>query len=264
MAEDAHIPEDDAEALRVRRAELHDFMREIAAAALMLPAPETYLEAERAVRAITMADRMAQMLRDKALGKAEEAREEKQDTPPPPKTASRHRPTGLPINGAEREARDPIRKALRMLADRLMAAAKTIPLPCDAITALRALRYARACERILTQLYAAPNPKSVQPVKPAPPAAKRSPEEIRLYYKQIEQELWEKFSPSPEAQALRAAKQLAAQTALETESPEPDASPGSSTEDTKTPTEGTTALNPRPNISEGQAGSSTDQTPDPP
>jgi hypothetical protein len=248
MAHATNMSEDDAEALRVRRAELHEFMREIAAAALMLPNPETYLEAERAVRAITMADRMGQKLRDVTLSEAEEAGEEKQDTPPPPKKA-----VPLPINGAEKETHDPVRTALRILADRIMAAARTLPMPDNALTALRALRYARACERMLTQLYTPPQFSPPKP-KPAPPV------DPYLRLEQIKRELWEQHSPSPQAQAIRAAKR-AAQSAAERQTPEPlktdipelPTHADGSAEDTKTPTDGPFSLNPRPNISEGQA-----------
>jgi vacuolar-type H+-ATPase subunit F/Vma7 len=264
MAEHAHILDDDAEALRVRRAELHDFMREIAAAALMLPAPETYLEAERAVRAITIADRMAQMLRDEA----EEATEEKQETPPPPKTA-----VPLPTSGAEKEARDPIRTALRSLGDRMMAAAKAVPMPDSALSVWRALRYARACERMLAQLYAAPQLCTSPKPRPAPPVEEAKPpipQHLRL--ETVRRELWEKYSQSPEAQAIRAAKQRAAQLAIEAEiaeltAPKPGTTVAGSAEDTTTPTDDAKASKPRPNISEEQADSHNNQTPlspDPP
>jgi hypothetical protein len=213
MADYADMCEDDADALKRRRKDLYAFMQELTAAAAMLPSPETYLEAMRAVQAITTADRFIQTL----------------DLDVTPKNLTPENVTPLnaepdtilasPTPAAPTSAS--MRKGLRQLADRIMAAVKTIPMPDNAITVWRALRYASACERMLTQLYAAPQictPAKPKPEpKPALPAAKRSSEEIRAYYQQIERELWEKFSQSPQAQSLRAAKQRAAQSAFEAE-----------------------------------------------
>jgi hypothetical protein len=78
--------------------------------------------------------------------------EKKEDVSPPSST---------PCNGAEKqEGRDPVRLSLRAYADRVMEAATFIPKPDSFLEGERAGRYAAACERMLTQLYAPPKSKT--------------------------------------------------------------------------------------------------------
>ena len=125
---------DDALALKARREALRAFVNDVAAHVQTLSLPETYLEAERACRCIAIHDRVIQTLPliagDALLG----------DGP-----------------GDKPDAiLKPIRRHLRVYADRVMETTAALPKPSSFLEGERAGRYALACDRMLTQLYTAP------------------------------------------------------------------------------------------------------------
>jgi len=139
--------EDDDEALAARRAGLRHFVKEVTAAVLVLPLPETYLEAEYAARAVTVADRVAEKLIPEA------------DKLAPVYFRPRHvSPVDFPPIAPQKPKTpiDHVRKALRLYTDRLLKATPQIPLPNCFLEGTRALRFAQVCERLFTQLYAKP------------------------------------------------------------------------------------------------------------
>ena len=126
-------PEDDAAALAIRRANLRAFVEDVVEVVRNLPMPDTYLEAERSVRVVTVADRFIVRVPD-----------EEDDL------------SVSSCGGDEKKAVTPARKALRRYADQLMAAVARIPKPDSYLEGERAARYALACDRMLVQLYTAP------------------------------------------------------------------------------------------------------------
>ncbi len=123
--------ETDALALKRRREALRVFVDEIASHIQTLDLPETYLEAERAARAITVHDRTIETL-PLIIGDNE----------------SDHAQAAL----------KPIRRLLRRYADRVMEAVTLIPKPDNFLEGERAGRYALAADRMLAQMYEAPKP----------------------------------------------------------------------------------------------------------
>ncbi len=131
MARDTAAANPDIAALETRQADLRAFFEDIAAIVMALPMPETFIEAERSVRAVNVADRFLQTV--------------PADETPDPAPG----PDASPV-------RDPHRLALRTYADRLMAAARRIPKPASFLEGERAGRYAVQANRMLVQLYTAP------------------------------------------------------------------------------------------------------------
>ena len=121
-----YTPEDDAAALASRRRALRAFTAAVSAHLRGLDAPQTYLEAERAVRTVTAADRILERL-------PPDAGDDIASAPP-----------------------DPERLLLRADADRLMAAASLIAKPETLADGDRAMRYALAADRMLIQIYGPP------------------------------------------------------------------------------------------------------------
>jgi len=151
----------DADILKARREALRAFVDDIAAHIQKLDLPETYLEAERAARCITVHDRAIQTL---PLHAGEIARQ-----------------AGDPANAAKTDSNSeshapeilaamlkPIRRSLRRYADRVMEAVTFITRPDSFLEGERAGRYALAADRMLSQLYEAPAPKHFgAPARPA-------------------------------------------------------------------------------------------------
>ncbi len=123
--------ETDADALKARRAALRAFVDDIASHVQTLDLPETYLEAERAARAITVNDRALQSL---------------------PLIA------GVALGEETTTVVAPLRRHLRRYADRVMEAVTFITKPDSFLEGERAGRYALAADRMLSQLYEAPKP----------------------------------------------------------------------------------------------------------
>ncbi|ESQ78908.1 hypothetical protein [Asticcacaulis sp. YBE204] len=115
-------PDDDARALRQRRAELREFAAEIAEAIEDIDLPETYLDGERAVRMIRVADVVLMRVT---------------------------RPD-------QRDTIRPARQRLRDQADLIVQAVRALPKPTDFLEGERAGRFILATERLWTQLYAPP------------------------------------------------------------------------------------------------------------
>jgi len=128
---------DDAAALEQRLADLRQLSRDVAEAVAAIPSPETYLDGERAVRAITRADRLLSRIPGEAT--QPEDTTDATETPPPPK-------------------RSPDRLKLRDTADRVLAAIHLIPKPTTFLDADRAARCIQASEVMLIQLYTDPKP----------------------------------------------------------------------------------------------------------
>ncbi|ESQ78213.1 hypothetical protein [Asticcacaulis sp. YBE204] len=124
MDETAFNAEDDARALRQRRAELREFASEIAEAIEDIDLPETYLDGERAVRMIRVADVVLMRVT---------------------------RPD-------QRDTIRPARQRLRDQADLIVQAVRQLPKPTDFLEGERAGRFILATERLWTQLYAPPKP----------------------------------------------------------------------------------------------------------
>jgi hypothetical protein len=132
--------ETDAFALKRRREAFRVFVDTIASHIQTLDLPETYLEAERAARAITVHDRAIETL-PLIIGDTE----------------SDHAQAAL----------KPIRRLLRRYADRVMEAVTFIPKPLCFLEGERAGRYALAADRMLAQLYEAPRIDTPKPAKTA-------------------------------------------------------------------------------------------------
>ncbi|MFT4076429.1 MAG: hypothetical protein QM647_12965 [Asticcacaulis sp.] len=116
------------------------FVDDIASHIQTLDLPTTYLEAERAARAITVHDRAIETL-------------------PliPGDTASDHADAAI----------KPLRRLLRRYADRVMEAVTLITKPDSFLEGERAGRYALAADRMLSQLYEAPRADTPKPAKAA-------------------------------------------------------------------------------------------------
>ncbi|MGN6208300.1 hypothetical protein [Asticcacaulis sp.] len=130
----------DADRLKARREALRGFVDAIARHIQTLDLPETYLEAERAARAITVHDRAIETL-PLTVGDAE----------------SDHAQAAI----------KPVRRLLRRYADRVMEAVTFIPKPLCFLEGERAGRYALAADRMLAQLYEAPRVDTPKPAKAA-------------------------------------------------------------------------------------------------
>lgn len=113
--------DDDAAALKARRERLRAVAIQIAEVVETIPLPHTFLEAERAARTVTIADRMILRL--------------------PPD---------------EPEAVKPARQRLRIFGDRLLDTIERLTLPDTFLGAERAGRCVLATDHMLAQLYEAP------------------------------------------------------------------------------------------------------------
>lgn len=111
---------EDVAALDARRERLRAFAADVAETVEAIAMPETFLEGERAVRTVTIADRILARL---------------PDTP---------------------EVRSPARLRLRGHADRLLDAVYALPKPDTFLEAYRAGRFALAADTMLSQLYEQP------------------------------------------------------------------------------------------------------------
>jgi hypothetical protein len=121
MACDPISPED-AAALSARRERARAVAGRIAQAVEAMPMPRTFFDAERAVRPITVADRMLVRLPDP------------------------HGEGGI----------SPARQRLRVFSDRILAAIEGLPMPETFRDAERASRCVLATDTLLTQLYTPP------------------------------------------------------------------------------------------------------------
>lgn len=129
--------QDDATALATRRLTLRGYADRIAQIVEGLDLPETFLEAERAARAITAADRTIQQL---PLTPEESAPDAAPETSPDNPPAARKAP----------------RLRLHAFADRLLTVIGLIPDPDSFLEGERAGRCLLAADRMLSQLYEAP------------------------------------------------------------------------------------------------------------
>jgi hypothetical protein len=134
--------EDDAAALATRRLTLRAYADRIARIVEGLDLPETFLEAERAARAITAADRLIQQLPNIPEDQDGEA----EDTPVVIK---------------------PPRRRLRAFADQLLKVIGYIADPDSFLEGERAGRCLLATDRMLSQLYEAPKANARFPKSPA-------------------------------------------------------------------------------------------------
>ena len=153
MDEVSEIENDQAE-LKAARTRLRAFAALVAEAVESIDMPETFLEGERAARAVIMADRMVTNLPVAEIPEAEEASE------------------AAPIIA-------PARKRLRLYAHRLLDTIERLPLPKIFLEGERAGRCVLATDRMLSQLYEAPRPEVTRMevpgftgLKTARPAAK--------------------------------------------------------------------------------------------
>ena len=162
----------DEAALNARLARLRAFAEDIAARLQTLPAPETWLDAARAARAIQAADQTLTGL---------------PETPPPSREAHASPATSPAIAGEDKstasvspvhggggvcaandgggttpQAAHTLRHHLRACADRLLDAADRIPYPETHLEAARAQRYALTAQALLRQLYTTPRPAPVK------------------------------------------------------------------------------------------------------
>ncbi len=152
----------DLAALASRRADVREFVEDIAAHVRGLGMPETYRAANSVVRAITLSDRFLQAV----------------PPPEPGETAEKPSP-GQPAAGPKASpVRDPHRLALRDHADQVMAAVRRIPKPASFLEGERAVRYALSADRMLVQLYTPP--------KPARPADDAGDDAERIYPDDLE------------------------------------------------------------------------------
>jgi hypothetical protein len=113
----------DAAALIARRERVRALAGQVAQAVEALDVPRTFFDAERAVRAITVADRML---------------------------------VRLPDPQDESEGISPARQRLRLFADRILAVIEGLSSPASFRDAERAARCVLATDTLLTQLYAPP------------------------------------------------------------------------------------------------------------
>lgn len=125
----------DEAALIARRERLRAFAADVADCVEAIPMPESFLEGERAVRTVTIADRILARLPD------ERAQDEY--------TQAHASAIGWPE-----------RLRLRTYADRLLDTVYDLPKPECFLEAERAGRFTLAADRMLTQLYGRPKPKS--------------------------------------------------------------------------------------------------------
>ena len=141
-ADPAAQTEDDATALATRRLTVRAYADHIARIVESLDLPETFLEAERAARAITAADRLIQQLPnipEDQVGAAEDA------------------PVVI----------KPPRRRLRAFADQLIKVIGYIADPDSFLEGERAGRCLLATDRMLSQLYEAPKANARFPKSPA-------------------------------------------------------------------------------------------------
>ena len=189
-------PEDDGAALKSRREALRGFVNDIADHVQTLSLPESYLEAERACRCVTIHDRVIQTL-PLIAGDDLLAMQVKEGLPLPPfapqmvpaldkrctfdgayphEWGGRGEPLVEDFTGRAGMLPDavlkPIRRHLRVYADRVMEATALLPKPTSFLEGERAGRYALACDRMLTQLYTMP--KATPTAAPKAAAAKLS------------------------------------------------------------------------------------------
>ena len=129
----SEIENDQAE-LKAARARLRAFASLVAEAVESIDMPETFLEGERAARAVIMADRMVTNLPVAEIPETEDASE------------------AAPIIA-------PARKRLRLYAHRLLDTIERLPLPKTFLEGERAGRCVLATDRMLSQLYEAPRPE---------------------------------------------------------------------------------------------------------
>ena len=113
--------DDDATALKARRERLRILAAQVAEVVESIAMPDTFLEAERAARTLTVADRMI-----------------------------------LRLSPDEPESVKPARQRLRVYAHRLLAAIENLTLPVTFLEGERASRCVLATDRMLSQLYEAP------------------------------------------------------------------------------------------------------------
>ncbi|MFT4074357.1 MAG: hypothetical protein QM647_02415 [Asticcacaulis sp.] len=146
---DSEVDNDLAE-LKAARARLRAFAGLVAEAVESIDMPESFLEGERAARAVIAADRMVTSLPVAEILEAE----------------------ATPIIA-------PARKRLRVYAHRLLDAIEKLPLPKTFLEGERAGRCVLATDRMLSQLYEAPRPEAsrvplpgIAGLKAAKPAAK--------------------------------------------------------------------------------------------
>ena len=130
--------EDDATALATRRLTVRAYADRIAQIVEGLDLPETFLEAERAARAITAADRIIQQLPTIPEDQPENPNDDNSDADQAPVIIK------------------PPRRRLRTFADRLLEVIGLIPDPDSFLEGERAGRCLLASDRMLSQLYEAP------------------------------------------------------------------------------------------------------------
>lgn len=150
MDKASDIENDQAE-LKTARARLRALAGLVAEAVESIDMPETFLEGERAARAVIAADRMVASLPVVEISEAEAA----------------------PLIA-------PARKRLRVYAHRLLAAIENLTLPTTFLEGERAGRCVLATDRMLSQLYEAPRPEAprvefagLKTTRPAPKSTSR-------------------------------------------------------------------------------------------
>jgi hypothetical protein len=141
--------EDDAALLATRRLTVRAYADRIAHIVEGLDLPETFLEAERAARAITAADRIIQQLPAIPEDQPENPNNNDSDADQAPVIIK------------------PPRRRLRVFADRLLTVIGLIPDPDSFLEGERAGRCLLATDRMLSQLYEAPKANARFPKSPA-------------------------------------------------------------------------------------------------
>lgn len=147
--------ENDQAELKTARARLRAFAGLVAEAVESIDMPESFLEGERAARAVIAADRMVASLPVAEISETET----------------------VPIVA-------PARKRLRVYAHRLLAAIENLTLPVTFLEGERAGRCVMATDRMLSQLYEAPRPEAsrvefagLKATRPAPKSTSRFDDE---------------------------------------------------------------------------------------
>ncbi|MCR6658718.1 MAG: hypothetical protein NVV72_05000 [Asticcacaulis sp.] len=147
--------ENDQTELKAARARLRALAALVAEAVESIDMPETFLEGERAARAVIAADRMVASLPVAEISETEAA----------------------PLIA-------PARKRLRVYAHRLLDAIENLTLPVTFLEGERAGRCVLATDRMLSQLYEAPRPEAprvelagLKATRPAPKSTSRFDDE---------------------------------------------------------------------------------------
>lgn len=157
--------EDDDDALMRRRLALRCLAEDIATSIETIPMPESWMEAERAVRAVR-----AVTTADRIIGRTSYDLEDEDDGDidfrdlPPLDDGSYYFRIDNDQDEPGPDETDPYRLRLRACADHVFNAALEIAKPVTFLEAGRAGRFTLACDQMFTQLYSAPQPRKLPDV----------------------------------------------------------------------------------------------------